>query len=200
MSSENKDNLIRDFEKEIWLYLDNDLPESRMKFWNENIESVPELLELLNETKQTLNIYDSNMISDVDDASFNKMLARATSRASFINKVKQFVPGFNTAADDSKANVHKIAFGGVLVIAAMVIFILTEKPNPVKTISSDVLDWDAETITTQLFDIQNSLIIAQDDKMREFILYKKTSERPLRARRTPGLPPPAAAPDGHLPW
>ncbi len=176
MSSENNNNLVRDFEKEIWLYLDNDLPESRMNFWNEKIESVPEILELLNETKQTLNIYDSNMISDVDDEAFSRMLNRATSRSSFLEKVKRLIPGFSAAPEGNEANIQKIAFGGVLVIAAMVIFMLTEKPNPVKTISSDVLDWNAESITTQLLDINNSLSLAKDDKMREFILYKKTSD------------------------
>lgn len=176
MSSENKDNLIRDFESEVWLYLDNDLPESRMKFWNENMESVPELLDLLNETKQTLNIYNSNMSFDVDDEAFNKMLNRATARASFLNKIKRLLPGFNHESGSKDANIQKIAFGGVLVIAAMVIFMLTEKPNPIKTISSDVLDWDAESISTQLIDIQNSLSLANNDKMREFILYKKTSD------------------------
>ena len=176
MSSENKNNPIRDFEKEIWLYLDNDLPESRMKYWNYMIGSDPKLLDLLNETKQTLNIYDSNMISDVDDAKFEKMLQKATARTSLLDRFKRLFPGSTPASEGKEANIQKIAFGGVLVIAAMVIFMLTEKPNPVKTISNDVLDWDAESITTQLSDIQNSLSMAQNDKMREFILYKKTSD------------------------
>jgi hypothetical protein len=176
MLSENKNNLIRDFEKEIWLYLDNDLPESRMNFWNDNIESVPELLELLNETKRTLNIYDSNILSDVDDETFDSMLKKATAPATLLNKLKRLLPGPTSVSDGSDANIQKIAFGGFIVIAAMVIFMMTEKPNPVKTISSDVLDWDADVITTQLSDIQNSLFLAKDDKMREFILYKETSD------------------------
>ena len=176
MLSENKDYLIKEFENEIWLYLDGDLPESRIKFWNEKINDVPELLEILNETKQVLNIYDSSVITDVNDTAFEKMLQRATVRTSLLDRVRRFISGLNSTEDSSQSNIHKIAFGGVLVIAAMVIFMLTEKPNPVKTISADVLDWDAEIISEQLVNINNSLSGVKNDKMLEFILYKKTSD------------------------
>jgi uncharacterized radical SAM superfamily Fe-S cluster-containing enzyme len=140
MLSENKDQLIKEFENEIWLYLDGDLPESRIQFWNEKINEVPEILETLNETKQVLNIYDSSVAADVNDTAFEKMLQRATVRVSLLDRVRRFISGLSSTGDNPQSNIQKIAFGGVLVIAAMVIFILTEKPNPVKTISADVLD------------------------------------------------------------
>jgi len=176
MLSDNKDHIIKEFEHEIWLYLDGDLSESRMKFWNENIQKTPELLDVLNETKQVLNIYDTAVLADVDDRAFEKMLNRTTVGGSLLEKVKRFVSGLNSSGGRGETNIHKIAFVGVFVIAAMVIFMLTDKPNPVKTISSDVFDWDAEAISEQLVDIHNSLSAAQNDKMREFILYKQTSD------------------------
>ena len=176
MSSENKSHIIKEFEKEIWLYLDGDLLESRISYWNEKIENIPELLDMLNETKQVLNIYDSSVLNDVDDPAFEKMLNRATVRGTLLEKVKRFMSALNSPGVSGESNVNKIAFGGVLVIAAMVIFLLTDKPNPVKTISGDVFDWDAEAISEQLVDIHNFLSVAQNDKMREFILYKQTSD------------------------
>jgi hypothetical protein len=176
MSSDNKDHIIKEFQKEIWLYLDEDLTERRIIYWNEKIEKIPELLDMLNETKHVLNIYDTTMLADLDDPAFDKMLNRATVRSSILEKVKRFFSGLNSSGDSGEFNIHKIAFGGILVIAAMVIFTLTDKPNPVKTIGGDVFDWDAEAISEQLTDIHNSLGLAQNDKMREFILYKQTSD------------------------
>lgn len=176
MLSDKKDHIVKDFENEIWLYLDEDLPQSRMNYWSEAIEEIPELLDMLNETKRALNIYDTTVLADVDDPAFEKMLNRATVGGTLLEKVKRFISGRNFSGGGSEFNVHKIAFGGILVIAAMVIFMLTDKPNPVKTISGDVFDWDAEAISEQLVDIHNSLSVAQNDKMREFILYKQTSD------------------------
>jgi hypothetical protein len=176
MLSKNKDHLIIEFENEIWLYLDGDLPESRLKYWNEKIDSVPGLLEILNETKQVLNIYNSSVITDVNDTEFERMLKNATARSTLMEKVRRFSSNFGLKTKDNQSNIPKIAFGGVLIIAAMVIFMMTEKPNPVKTISADVLDWDAEAISEQLLDIENSLSGVKSDKMREFILYKRTGD------------------------
>jgi len=176
MSSENKSHIIKEFVNEIWLFLDGGLPEGRMEFWNEKVEQIPERLNMLNETKQVLNIYDSSVLNDLDDPSFEKMLNRAAVGGTFIEKTKRFLSGLNFSGNGRESNVHKIAFGGILVIAAMVIFMLSDKPNPVKTISSDILDWDAEAISEQLLDIHNSLSVAKNDKMREFILYKQTSD------------------------
>jgi len=175
MLSENKDNIIKEFENEVWLYLDGDLPESKINYWNEKIEAFPELLDLLNETKQALNIYNTTVPADIDDPAFEKMLKRATVGDTLLGKIKLFMSGRNFSGG-GESNVHKIAFGGILVIAAMIIFMLTDKPNPVKTISSDVFDWDAEEISTQLVEIQNSISGVQNDKMREFILYKQTGD------------------------
>jgi hypothetical protein len=184
MSSENMNHLINEFEKEIWLYMDGDLPESRKKFWEDKIEQVPELLNMLNETKQALNVYNSTVLTDVDDRVFEKMLNKATRSMSLLQKFKSFTARIFSSKEGNEQNIHKIAFGGILVIAAMVIFLLTEKPNPVKTISSDVLDWDATVISEQLIDINNSLSWAKDEKMREFILYKQTSDEWTRSVST----------------
>jgi hypothetical protein len=176
MLSENTDHIIKEFENEIWLYLDGDLPESRLNFWNEKIEKIPELLDMLNETKQVLNIYDTTVLADVDEPAFEKMLKRATVGGTLFEKARRFMAGSTSRGGSRESNIPKIAFGGVLIIAAMVIFMLTDKPNPVKTIGGDVFDWDAEAISEQLMDIQNSLSMAQNDKMREFILYKQTGD------------------------
>ena len=42
MNQEQK-QLYKEFEKEVWLYLDNDLPEERMKYWEEQLQKYPGL-------------------------------------------------------------------------------------------------------------------------------------------------------------
>ena len=39
MNQEEK-QLFQKFEKEVWLYLDGDLSESRMNFWKQKIEEI----------------------------------------------------------------------------------------------------------------------------------------------------------------
>ena len=45
------DYIIEEFEKDIWLYLDNDLPTERMNYWREQINNNPEIRAKFQETK-----------------------------------------------------------------------------------------------------------------------------------------------------
>ncbi len=44
---QNDDYIIEEFGKDIWLYLDNDLPSERMDYWNNQIQTRPEIQRVL---------------------------------------------------------------------------------------------------------------------------------------------------------
>ena len=41
--------LYKEFEKEVWLFIDEDLPDDKMLFWRQKLNEFPELNECLND-------------------------------------------------------------------------------------------------------------------------------------------------------
>ncbi|PKL90022.1 MAG: hypothetical protein CVV23_01395 [Ignavibacteriae bacterium HGW-Ignavibacteriae-2] len=175
MQSENS-MLAKQFETEIWLYIDGDLKPEKIKFWDDQMESNPQLRRIFEETKELLKIYDSETLHDIDDPAFEKMLTAATRKGkrkfggSFFNLI------YTGDNNGSGVNFSKIAFVSLIMIASIVILLLSEKPNSVKTISNELLDWEAETISSQINQIETGLSIIEDEKLEQYMLYKRTGD------------------------
>lgn len=175
MQSENS-ILVQQFEREIWLYLDGGLTSDKMKFWDEQIEINPQLRLLLDETIELLNIYDEKTLHDIDDPAFEKMLLKATQKRKSIFPGLLHLLGFEGEAFRTKAIVHKIAFASLLFVAAVVILLVSDKPSSVKKISSELLDWESESISMQINEIDTGISIIEDEKLDQYMLYKRTGD------------------------
>ena len=64
MNQEEK-QLFEEFEKEVWLYLDGDLSESKMNFWKQKIEELPELKNYIEEYKNISEAYNEEISVDI---------------------------------------------------------------------------------------------------------------------------------------
>lgn len=172
----DKSKLAEQFELEIWLYLDNELDDDRMKYWDDKIAKSEELRIILNETKETLNIYSAESLHDIDNPTFKDMLDKATDRRISFKSIFRRLFGFDSTEEERGLGKTKIAFGSMLAIAGLVMFLVSEKPNPVKNISSDLLDWEPETISEQLDEIDGGLTLMENNKLKQYLLYKNTQD------------------------
>ena len=172
MQHEN-DFLIEEFEKEVWLYLDNNLPEKRLNYWRNHLASNPALKQWLDEIQLLLTTYDELVVDDINENSFNQMINNAVNKKTLFSRIKSL---FKTESS-SGGFIPKIAFGSFLVIASLIILLLSEKPNPVNKISAELLDWDDKSTSVQINNISTALSLIENNNLKEYLLYKKTRDK-----------------------
>ncbi len=167
---QNDDYIIEEFEKDIWLYLDNDLPTERMNYWSNQIENKPEIRRVLAETQGFLSEYSNLADEKLDKLKFERMIRKVTYKEHMFSKLTSFFK-FN---NESESLFPKLAFVTTLTIAAIVMLVLSQKPNPVNKISNDLLDWDDEITKTQIQNISNSISLIDNNDLQNYMLYKRT--------------------------
>ena len=163
------DNLIKIFEKEVWLYLDKSLPEDRMKFWEQKLRESEVLRKYFDETINSLNYYSKFSSFDLDDTKFSQMINLATGRKSFLQKAGSIIK--------SKYNRKTLQpyYGKlVLAVAILVTFIttllLTQNSFRQLNQSNTTLDWNAKEITEQIDEINYSINKLSADKQEKELL------------------------------
>ena len=173
MNSELK-QLIQEFEKEVWLFLDEDLSENRMEFWKLKLKEIPELNNYIEDYMLVSELYNETKDVELDVSKFNSMIDVALNTDSFLNKVRRYFS--NLFSSESEFVFGKIAFASVLIIAAVSISIISNRPNPVinmtNTINAKLLDWDAEFVDNQINKVGNLLKLTKDDEYRKYYKYK----------------------------
>ena len=165
---QNDDYIIEEFEKDIWLYLDNDLPTERMNYWSNQIQNKPEIRRVLAETQGFLSEYSNLADEKLDKLKFERMIREVTYKEHLFSKITSFFK-FN---NESESLLPKMAFVTTLTIAAIVMLVLSQKPNPVNKISNDLLNWDDEITNTQIQNISNSISLIENDDLKNYIIYK----------------------------
>lgn len=177
MLSEEKNKLMQDFERELWFYLDGDLPESRKKFWDEHLSKNSELLEYFNETKAVLNLYQEYSFEEVEESRYNEIIWAATKKAGIIAKVKSIF----SQAEENKPGVAiskpMLAFAAMLIIASIVLLSISREPNAVKNVSSEILEWDAKSITNTIDKMGVSISYLKNDNFYDYYNYQQTSDK-----------------------
>jgi len=169
--------LIKEFEKEVWLFLDNDLPDARIEFWNQKLEVFPELNKYIEDYLLLSDLYDGSKDVRLESQKFNTMIEVALSTDKFWNKAINYFA--NLLSNETEFVFGKIAFASVLIIAAILISIVSNQPNPVvnmtNTINEELLDWDADFVDDQITKVGNLLKLTKDDDYRKYYKYKSTT-------------------------
>lgn len=173
MNQEQK-QLYKEFEKEVWLFLDKELPEERMVFWQKQLENIPQLKNCIDEYRYVSAAYDKISEIDIGEEKFNSIIDSTVSRKSFETRFRNiFEKLFST---DSELSFGKIAFASAMIIAAVLISFLSNKPNPVvnitNSINNELLEWDADFVDNQIDKVGTLLKVAGDDDYRKYYKYK----------------------------
>ncbi len=176
MNPEEK-QLFQKFEKEVWLFLDDDLPESRINFWNQKIEELPELKNCIEQYISISDMYTHESSVDIPNYKFDKMIDEAISKNSYYENVKLYFK--KLFSNDSEFVFGKIAFASALIIAAIFISIISNNTNPItnitNTINPQVLDWDADFVDDQIIKVGILLKLTRDEDYRKYYKYKLTT-------------------------
>lgn len=168
--------LIEQFEREVWLYLDNDLSPERMKFWNEKIVEHKELKSLLDENRKLIKLYKNVPLSEFSEVRYSEIVSQAVKKKDTVSDFIQKINPFKIEKGIIFSPV-KIAFGGAMAAAAVVILLLSNKPNPIKNLSNEILDWNSEGISEQISEMSTSISLIRDENFKDFLINKRNKEK-----------------------
>lgn len=144
MQQENN-NLCKQFEIEVWLYISDELESERKALWDKHLAECPKCAMLLNSNRQVASFYKENMSEDLLDSSFDKIIEKATAKVSFFEKLKYSISGFG------KSFVFgKIVFGSALITTAFIIILFSQHPNQIKQIAEKIKSGEDSTIITPI--------------------------------------------------
>ncbi len=165
----NDENMIcSEFEKEVYLYLDNDLLTDRKEYWKQHVVNCKTCSSFISEVEIILDQAHVELTEDMFDAKFNAMVKKAVQKKEF--KIAEWLFPQGTAKEKFAFSL-KLAVVGVLATIAIIISLTTRQPNTVKTISNELLDWEGKKVTSQINEIKNTIdMIHEDNWDRQMIL------------------------------
>ncbi|MFA7227436.1 MAG: zf-HC2 domain-containing protein [Melioribacteraceae bacterium] len=166
MYSENR-AACREFEKEMWLFIADELPEDRMNFWKEHLSGCGSCLSGLEEGVKLSSVFKVESLVDLDDSRFNSMIENAAWKKRY--NLKNFF-GTGTLFGEKGSIYGKAAFAGSLAVIAIIISLATHQSIKVENIPREVLDWNDSGITTQIKEIKEQIDFMSEDNWDKQIL------------------------------
>ncbi|MFA7418761.1 MAG: hypothetical protein WCZ90_03670 [Melioribacteraceae bacterium] len=154
----NKDLICKDFENETWLYIEQGLPKERMEFWNKHVEQCTKCSALIRNEKSLLETSKDELAEDILDSKFDMMISNA------IRPNRKFSLKHIWIKNKEFSIKTKFAVISGLAVVAIVVSLITPKQNPVKTVSSELLDWEGTKIDSQIENIQDKIEVINNDE------------------------------------
>ncbi len=178
MDDTNK-KLCKEFESEIWLFIDHSLEEERKKIWQNHLVSCSDCSSLLKTSTETIEQYNRVPLDDLADGSFKKIISTIT--ADIGRNEHLVMPIKRNRTLFEIFGFYKLTFGGAVLAAALVLIFVTIFKNPelpeIKTkISEELLAWDFPGFRSQTTNKQNQIISLKTDGWDIYILRKNNKE------------------------
>ena len=153
-----KDLICKDFENEIWLYMEQSLPQERIYFWNKHVKQCSKCSTLILSEKSLLETCKDELAEDILDSKFDMMISIAVKQKSKLSlkQIWYYKKGFSIKT--------KFAVISGLAVVAIVVSLITPRQNPVKTVSSELLDWEGTKIDSQIENIQDKIEVINNDE------------------------------------
>lgn len=148
------------FENEIYLYIDRALTGERMEFWQSHLRQCDYCRDNLKSTEEVFYAASSNLLFDLDEKIFDNMINQAVKKRKF-----DLAGWFPQRKMKEVYTFGKIAFASILAIAAVIISLLSDKPNTIKSVSKEILDWEGKEIRSELNNIGSRIQLIRNDNM-----------------------------------
>ncbi len=154
------------FEMEMWLYIDKALTDEKMDFWRSHLRQCNTCKEKLGQAEELVLNASENLLVEMDNKQFDEMISVAIRK-----KKKNYIARLFERKKKKFIAVGKIVFASTLVIAAVLISLLSDKPNSVKSIGKEILEWEGGSIKAEIEKISNRInMIDQNDWARQMIM------------------------------
>ena len=178
MDDTNK-KLCKEFESEMWLFLDHSMEEERKKFWQNHLVSCSECSSLLKISSETMEQYNRVPLDDLQDKSFAKIIECATAdvneKGYKVEQIKRNRSLFEIFG------FYKLTFGGALVAAAIIFLFITfindpKVPEIKKVIQKQMLAWNDKQTADRLEKVSDQIYSLKTDEWDIYFIRKNKKE------------------------
>ena len=178
MDDTNK-KLCKEFESEMWLLIDHSMEKDRKKFWQNHLVSCSDCSSLLKTSTETIEQYNRVPSDELSDDSFERIINTISADNERTEHIA--IPIKSNRSLLEIFGFYKLAFGGTVLAAALVLIFATFFNNPelpeIKTIiSEELLAWDFPGYRTQTTNKQNQIISLKTDGWDIYIVRKNNKE------------------------
>ena len=163
----SKDKICSKFEQEVFLFMDNSLPEDSRTYWTNHLEECKVCRLYMKTVEETENTYKTLALCDIDEVVYEKMIQNALEEKSYVGKL--FKINFRR-----KHTYYKLAFTGLVFILTLFMIILFNRGKPSLKINkaSVSFDWNAEKIDNRISQIDSSIYLMQNQKKIDYLFEK----------------------------
>ncbi len=120
--------LCKEFESEMWLFLDHSMEEERKKFWQSHLANCSSCSSVLKTSLETIENYNGVPLDDMQDKSFTKIIECVTAdvneKGYKVEQIKRNRSLFEIFG------FYKLTFGGALVAAAIIFLFIAFINDP----------------------------------------------------------------------
>lgn len=178
MDDTNK-KMCKEFESEMWLFLDHSLEEERKKFWQNHLVTCSDCSSLLKISLETIENYNRVPLDDMQDKSFIKTIERVTAEAN--EKEYKFEPIKRNRTLFEIFGFYKLTFGGAFVAAAIIFLFITfindpKIPEIKKIIPKQILAWNDEQTAERLEKVGDQIYSLKTDDWDIYFIRKNRKE------------------------
>ena len=177
------------FSNEMWLYLDEALPKDKQDQWGEHLSTCNKCSAELKTAKDTIALYEKIPMEDVDNQTYKMMIntATATPLTSTSNNMSKYTSRGRSLSE--MFGFYKLAFGGGLLAAAILIVFITFFNNPqipvlTEKIPKEFLQWDGPSLSDRSPALGDGIISLKTDDWDIYIVKKNSTEEWNTALRT----------------
>jgi len=178
MDETNK-KLCKEFESEMWLFIDHSLDKERKKVWQDHLIKCSDCSLLLKKSTETIEQYNRIPSDDLSDNSYEDIISTITADNERTGHIDMPIKSNRSLLEIF--GLYKFAFGGTVLIAALVLIIVTlfkrpEVPKIKEIISADLLAWDFPGYKTKEDNKQNQIISLKTDGWDIYVVRKNNKE------------------------
>ncbi len=176
MDDTNKKS-CKEFENEMWLFLDHSLEEERKKYWQNHLTSCSECSSLLKASVETIENYNKIPLDDLRDKSFTKVIERITAN----KKEYKITPIKRNRSLFEIFGFYKLTFGGALVAAAIIFLIIAfindpKIPEIKKELPKQILAWNDNQMANRLEKVGDQIYSLKTDEWDIYFIRKNKKE------------------------
>jgi len=178
MDDTNK-KLCKEFENEMWLFIDHSLEEERKKFWQNHLVSCSDCSSLLKISSLTIEQYNQVPLDDLADSSYKKIINTITADNERTEHI--FMPIKGNRSLFENFGFYKLTFGGALVAAAIIFLIITFINDPkipeIKTeLPKQILAWNDKQTSDRLKKVGDQIYSLKTDEWDIYFIRKNKKE------------------------
>jgi hypothetical protein len=178
MDDTNK-KLCKEFESEMWLFIEHSMEKDRKKFWQNHLVSCSDCSSLLKTSTETIEQYNRVPLDELSDDSFERIIKTITADNERTEHKVMPIKGNRSLLEIF--GFYKLTFGGAFVAAAIIFLFITfindpKIPELETVIPKQILAWNDNQTANRLEKVGDQIYSLKTDEWDIYLVRKNKKE------------------------